>query len=424
MAQLKNTIVDGVLRVNDDIFADKLTLSNGLDFSIAQPITWTDGTYQQRIKITDDNTAGTAVFEFQQSSNSGSSFSSLMTIKDSGEVIATTFTGSLSGNATTATQAYITGDNTSGFYPVVFVNRTANGNGSLLVDSNFKSGLSYNPNTGVLCFNRVTSAHKPGGISFYSTSYYTWFDYMSNVAAGNAPTGGTPSTLGGVTAWARRSLIENSDTYGWIWESCSNTANQNPVAMMSLTSDNGTLQTKGGIISGAGLTVETTSTLKGDVTLNSKLTVNGDTILGNAASDFVTIKGTLVLEKANDLSGGANALPALIVGGTSETAHIEIDNNEIHAKGSGTTTAQLTLNNDGGLVQVGTGGLKVLGDAAFAKTVTISGKNASTSTTTGALKVDGGIGATGQVNAESFRIDNAVKFVYNSIDKCVDVIFN
>lgn len=67
--------------------------------------------------------------------------------------------------------------------------------------------------------------------------------------------------------------------------------------------------------------------------------------------------------------------------------------------------------------------LGVTGVATFANTVKITKNAASSSTTTGSLQVTGGIGATGQVNAQSFRIDNAAKFVYNSTDKCVDVIF-
>lgn len=58
--------------------------------------------------------------------------------------------------------------------------------------------------------------------------------------------------------------------------------------------------------------------------------------------------GTLYLTNTKDLSGTANNHPALIVGGTDTTAHIEIDADEIHAKASGTTVAPLYLNHDGG----------------------------------------------------------------------------
>ena len=37
---------------------------------------------------------------------------------------------------------------------------------------------------------------------------------MSDAANGSAPTGGKPGTLGGVSSWALRSLIEQTSGYG------------------------------------------------------------------------------------------------------------------------------------------------------------------------------------------------------------------
>ena len=79
------------------------TMTGALNFNNNLPLTWTGGTYQQKIAVTDDSTANTAVFEFQQSTDSGSTWPTLMTIKDNGEVVATKFTGALNGNANTAT---------------------------------------------------------------------------------------------------------------------------------------------------------------------------------------------------------------------------------------------------------------------------------------------------------------------------------
>lgn len=68
------------------------------------------------------------------------------------------------------------------------------------------------------------------------------------------------------------------------------------------------------------------------------------------------IKNTLVLSKTTDASGTADNKPALIVGGTSDQAHIEMDANEILAKSNGSTPVGLNLNTDGGNVYVGRSG--------------------------------------------------------------------
>ena len=65
------------------------------------------------------------------------------------------------------------------------------------------------------------------------------------------------------------------------------------------------------------------------------------------------------MSKNQDLSGTANNSPALIVGGAATAAHLELDSNEIQAKTNGTSVAQLYINNDGGLVSVGSGGLAI-----------------------------------------------------------------
>ena len=73
-----------------------------------------------------------------------------------------------------------------------------------------------------------------------------------------------------------------------------------------------------------------------------------------------TMTGTLIINKTQDASGTADNKPALIVGGLSTAAHIEIDNNEILAKSNGTTPTTLYLHDTTGTTQVaGSGGLKV-----------------------------------------------------------------
>lgn len=86
-----------------------------------------------------------------------------------------------------------------------------------------------------------------GRISFYDPSYNTWFEYMTDTAAGGCPTGAAASTYGDVTSWARRSLIENISGYGWVWEACANGATTTPLPIMSLSSSTGKLAVSGAI---------------------------------------------------------------------------------------------------------------------------------------------------------------------------------
>ena len=80
------------------------TMTGSIAFSNSSYLLWNNGSYHQRIFLTDDSTADTAVFTFQQSSDSGVNWSNLMTIRDNGKVIANTFVGALQGNASTATK--------------------------------------------------------------------------------------------------------------------------------------------------------------------------------------------------------------------------------------------------------------------------------------------------------------------------------
>ena len=82
--------------------------------------------------------------------------------------------------------------------------------------------------------------------------------------------------------------------------------------------------------------------------------------LGAVSTSGDTITGTLILSKTTDASGTSDNGPALVVGGTRTTQHIEIDGNEIVAKSDGTHGSRLSLNFDGGGdVYIGPGGLTI-----------------------------------------------------------------
>lgn len=112
--------------------------------------------------------------------------------------------------------------------------------------------------TGKLTARGGINLHNNGkiGISFYLPSFVTWVDYLTPAGSGEASTGGTASSYGNVTSWARRSTIEQASGYGWIWDSCKNASGADPTPRMALSSNNGNLYVQGTITSN-GKTVAT-----------------------------------------------------------------------------------------------------------------------------------------------------------------------
>lgn len=80
-----------------------------------------------------------------------------------------------------------------------------------------------------------------------------------------------------------------------------------------------------------------------------------------------TVTGTTVFSHKStgddSVYGDSYDSPSVVIGGTPDQAHLELDNNEIQAKGSKTTTGNLFLNSHGGEVHVGADGLSVGIDA-------------------------------------------------------------
>ena len=143
-------------------------LTGSLNFSTADAvIEWNTDSYRQRIKITDDSTANTPVFTFQQSSDNGSSYKDLFTIYDNGNVTASTFIGNLTGTAT--------GNLTSISYDSASrkLKQTKNGSTSDIVTfgTNAFNSTSYLPlsggtMTGNITFSKPTEAGQLRGFVF------------------------------------------------------------------------------------------------------------------------------------------------------------------------------------------------------------------------------------------------------------------
>lgn len=114
--------------------------------------------------------------------------------------------------------------------------------------------------------------------------------------------------------------------------------------------------------------------------------------------DTVTLNDSLILTKNAEADAKSDNKPALIIGDP-VGEHLEFDGNEIMAKKTGTTASTLFINygEGGGLVEIGPGGLKVggtttlSGAATAASTITTTYGQASNSSTTGDIRVGGGI---------------------------------
>lgn len=182
---------------------------------------------------------------------------------------------------------------------------------------------------------------------------------------------------------------------------------------------NGTVKMNGGtdsnnvntgqlvVIGGVGISKKLTV---GDaVTFNNTLSVENNTTLKSAldVSGVTTLKNALNVTGTSTLTGATSIKSTLTVISTS------------NLNGDVTMSAKAIVNGATELKDT----LTVAKTATFNKDVIINGGTESSNMVTGQLKVVGGIGATKYISAKALRLDDKVEFIYNSTDKCVDIIF-
>ena len=185
---------------------------------------------------------------------------------------------------------------------------------------------------------------RPGATNTYNlgTSAKRW----KNIYGNALNISGTSTLTGAVTLGGNLSVGGTLGVTGATTLSSTLTVT-GKASFQSLVEMANELSVIGGVLAQDSLTV-------GQSTLNTdyKFYVKGESgIEGNS-----TITGTLHLTNATDAAATKDNNVALIVGPRDGT-HLIVDGNEIMAKSNGTAAGPLYLNNDGGQVSVGAGGL-------------------------------------------------------------------
>ena len=169
--------------------------------------------------------------------------------------------------------------------------------------------------------------------------------------------------------------------------------------------------------------------------------IKGNTTIGDATSDTHKVNGNIthngIVYYANgttyyvNASGSAKFSGLNVVGNAAITGTVNIGGNttigdatgDVHKVNGNMTHNGVIYFANGSTFYIDNAGTGYLNALTTNGAVKMNGNTASSNMTTGQLVVVGGVGLSGQLNAKSVRIDNAVKFEYNSTDKCVDVIF-
>ena len=185
----------------------------------------------------------------------------------------------------------INADSLDGIDSTGFLGATAKASDSNLLDGIDSTGFLRNGSySGAqkLFVNRNNAT--ANGISWYSTGYTAWCEYMSPAgAASTGPTGNITAPSGSlVTSWGLRSFIENASGYGWTWESGSS-SQTTPSVKFEIRSSDGSIYSQG------------SGTFAGVVTANSDVRLKSNIRpIQNALSIVSSLNGRLYTKDDKD----------------------------------------------------------------------------------------------------------------------------
>lgn len=206
------------------------TLSGNLNFSHTSNatngyITWNGGTYQQRLQIIDSSSDTAQTFSFQKSTDSGSTWSNLLSITNSGIVTATKFAGTLEGNASTATKA--TQDGRGNNIESTYLKLSGGTiTGSLEINGTISAGYSTQSTfpTGKIKIHDLRSITVTPSMTYKGANFY--------FSSEGSPTGGWYSVLH-VTGWSE-------DYNSWQLMGPSNNTDQRSAALYTRAGNSST----------------------------------------------------------------------------------------------------------------------------------------------------------------------------------------
>lgn len=239
--------------------------------------------------------------------------------------------------------------------------------------------------------------------------------------------GGTITSGGNITPGTTSSYTLGTSSYYWnnLYTNVANVGNGTD----SSSTTTGALIVNGGVGISKKLYVGTNLTVNGNATLgdatsdthkiNGNTTFNGILYFANGTTYYINASASAKFSGLN-VAGNAAVTGTMNIGGNTTIGDATSDSHKVN--GNMTHNGHIYLAN-GTTYYINSSGSANIVALTTNGAVTMNGNTASNSMTTGQLIINGGAGMSGQLNAKSVRIDNAVKFEYNSTDKCVDIIF-